>query len=55
MLAGDTVERRDVKLGRIVGGKRVISEGLKPGDRVIVNNIQKIFPGSKAQVAKVVP
>lgn len=55
VLAGDSVERRDVKLGRIVNGKRVIADGLKPGDKVIVNNIQKVFPGAKAQVAKVVP
>lgn len=54
-LAGDTVERRDVKLGRIIDGKRVISEGLKAGDRVIVSNIQKIGPGAKATVAKAVP
>ena len=44
----DTVERRNIKLGRIVDGLRVIPEGLKPGDRLIVNGIQKVFPGSKA-------
>lgn len=49
--AGDTVERRDVKLGRVVDGLRVVTDGLKPGDRVIVNGIQKVFPGSKATVA----
>jgi multidrug efflux system membrane fusion protein len=52
VLVGDSVERRDVKLGRIVEGQRVIAEGLKVGDRVIVNNIQKVFPGAKATVAK---
>jgi multidrug efflux system membrane fusion protein len=50
--AGDTVERRDVVLGRIVDGQRVITEGLKPGDRVIVTGIQKVFPGGKATVAQ---
>ena len=55
VLAGDSVERRDVKLGRIVEGQRVIAEGLKVGDRVIVNNLQKVFPGSKATVAKPEP
>lgn len=49
--AGDTVERRDVKLGRVVEGQRVIAEGLKVGDRVIVNGLQKVFPGGKATVA----
>jgi len=53
--AGGTVERRDVKLGRVIGGLRVISEGLKPGDRVIVTGIQKVFPGGKATVAQAEP
>jgi multidrug efflux system membrane fusion protein len=38
--------RRDVKLGRRVEGLRVVTEGLAPGDRVIVYGVQKIFfPG----------
>lgn len=49
--AGDTVERRDVKLGRVVEGQRIVAEGLKAGDRVIVNGLQKVFPGGKATVA----
>jgi multidrug efflux system membrane fusion protein len=44
----DTVQRRDVKLGRIVDGLRVIAEGLAVGDRLIVNGTQKVFPGGKA-------
>lgn len=50
--AGDTVERRDVTIGRIIDGQRVITDGLKPGDRVIVTGIQKVFPGGKATVAQ---
>jgi multidrug efflux system membrane fusion protein len=50
--AGDTVERRDVVLGRVVDGLRVITQGLAPGDRVIVTGIQKVFPGGKATVAQ---
>ena len=50
--AGDTVERHDVKLGRIVDGQRLISDGLKGGERLIVNGIQKVFPGGKATIAK---
>jgi multidrug efflux system membrane fusion protein len=49
--AGDTVERKDVKLGRMIDGQRLVSDGLRPGDRVIVNGIQKVFPGGKATVA----
>ncbi len=38
--------RRDIKLEGEAEGLRVVSEGLKPGDRVIVNGVRKIFfPG----------
>jgi len=38
--------RRDVKLGRLVDGMRVISSGLEAGEVIIVHGIQKIFyPG----------
>ena len=38
--------RRDVRLGRVDGGQRLIVEGLKQGDRVIVNGTQKVMmPG----------
>ena len=50
--AADSVERRDVTLGRIVDGLRVVSSGLKTGDRVIVNGTQKVFPGGKATIAQ---
>ena len=46
----DTVARRDIKLGRMSEGLRVVSDGLKPGDRVIVRGIQKVFPGIKVTV-----
>ncbi|MDB4957929.1 MAG: efflux transporter periplasmic adaptor subunit [Myxococcales bacterium] len=46
-----TVERRDIKLGPIVDGRRVIAAGLKVGDHVIISGIQKVFPGSKATIA----
>jgi multidrug efflux system membrane fusion protein len=48
--AGDVVERRAIKLGRVIDGLRVISDGLAAGDRVIVNGIQKIYPGAKVTV-----
>ncbi len=44
--SGNTAERRDVKLGRIVDGLRVVIEGLKAGDTIIVHGVQKVFfPG----------
>jgi len=48
--AGDVATRRDVKLGRMIDGMRVISDGLHAGDRVIVRGIQKVFPGMKVAV-----
>ncbi len=39
------VVRRDVELGTELGGLQVITSGLKPDDRVIVNGIQRARPG----------
>ena len=42
----NAAERRDVTLGPIVEGLRVVESGLKPGDKVIINGMRKIFfPG----------
>ncbi|WP_413795213.1 MULTISPECIES: efflux RND transporter periplasmic adaptor subunit [unclassified Pseudomonas] len=41
-----TAQRRDVRLGGTSEGLRVVEEGLKEGDRVIVSGVQKVFmPG----------
>lgn len=48
VLDGDTVARRDIELGRSVDGMRVVKSGVKAGDRVIVDGLQKVFPGAKA-------
>lgn len=47
VLDGDgRAQRKDVVLGRLVDGLRVIESGLAPGDRVIVNGVQRVFfPG----------
>lgn len=38
--------RRDVQLGRMIDGLRVVRSGLEPGERVIVHGVQKVFfPG----------
>lgn len=39
-------ELRPVKLGAMVDGRWVIESGLRPGDVVIVSNLQKIRPGA---------
>jgi multidrug efflux system membrane fusion protein len=41
-----SAQRRDVQLGRMIDGLRVVTAGLEPEDRVIVHGVQKIFmPG----------
>ncbi|PTY00998.1 efflux transporter periplasmic adaptor subunit [Verrucomicrobia bacterium LW23] len=41
---GNIVEYRGVTLGPVVDGKRVIRTGLKAGERVVVNGIQRARP-----------
>ncbi|MGZ8218231.1 efflux RND transporter periplasmic adaptor subunit, partial [Methylomagnum sp.] len=43
----NTVEVRPVKSAETIGSLWVIEEGLKPGERVIVEGIQKARPGAK--------
>ena len=39
-------ERRDIQIGALSGGLRIVKQGLKAGDRVIVDGVQKVFmPG----------
>jgi membrane fusion protein (multidrug efflux system) len=42
---GDTVQTRDVQTGPWAGDQWIIERGLAPGDRVIVDGIQKVAPG----------
>lgn len=41
----NTVAYRTVKLGSTYEGKRVVREGLQPGDTIIVNGLQRVRPG----------
>lgn len=41
----NTVERRQIKLGRLEGSLRVIREGIEPDDQVIINGIQRVRAG----------
>ena len=45
--ANDVVQQRPVKLGALFGTLRSISDGLKPGERVVVNGMQAAMPGAK--------
>jgi membrane fusion protein, multidrug efflux system len=42
---------RPVQLGAMVDGNWIIESGLKPGDKVIVSNLQKIRPGAPVKIA----
>lgn len=45
----NTAVYRSVKLGSVIGGKRVVRDGLEPGDRVIVNGLQRVRPGMRVE------
>jgi len=45
----DTAQQRYVTLGQLVDKLRVIKEGLKPEDRVIVNGLMRARPGAKVK------
>lgn len=54
MVVGDKniAVARPVKLGVMQGGSWVVAEGLKPGDKVIVNGLQKVQPGQPVTISK---
>jgi RND family efflux transporter MFP subunit len=39
------IEYRKIKLGRVIDGLRIVREGLKPGDVIVVNGAQRVHPG----------
>jgi membrane fusion protein (multidrug efflux system) len=43
----DTVELRSIETDRAIGDQWLVTSGLKPGDRVIVEGIQSARPGGK--------
>lgn len=47
--AGDKVEVRTVTTGERVGNSWIVEQGLRPGDRVVVEGQQKVRPGSSVQ------
>jgi membrane fusion protein, multidrug efflux system len=43
---GNKAVYREVKLGKVADGLRIIEEGLKPGELIVVNGLQRVRPGS---------
>ena len=52
--ADNTVDIRIVNPGERIGSLWIIKEGLKPGERVIVEGLQKVRPGMKVEPKAVV-
>jgi len=46
---GNKAEYREVTLGGSVNGLRVVKDGLKAGERIVVNGLQRVRPGSPVQ------
>lgn len=44
--ADNTAEYRAVTLGPIVDGLRVVRSGVKPGEKIVVNGLQRVQPGA---------
>ena len=42
-----TVDYRSVQLGRQADGLRVVTSGLQPGERIVINGLQRVRPGMK--------
>ena len=47
-----TVDYRAVRLGRLVDGLRAVTAGLAPGERVVVNGLQRVRPGARVRAAE---
>ena len=45
----DKVETRKIVTGAIAGTRFIVKEGLEPGDRVIVEGLQKVRPGAQVK------
>ncbi|MEO7494282.1 MAG: efflux RND transporter periplasmic adaptor subunit [Massilia sp.] len=44
--ADNTAEYRAITLGPTVDGLRVVRDGLKPGEKIVVNGLQRVHPGA---------
>jgi multidrug efflux system membrane fusion protein len=42
---GNQIAYREVQLGPVVDGLRVVRDGLKPGESIVVNGMQRVRPG----------
>lgn len=47
-------EYRPVKLGPVIDGLRVVRDGVKPGEKIVVNGLQRVRPGAPV-TAQLIP
>ncbi len=52
--ADNKIEYRKVTLGRVVDGLRIVRDGLKAGDVIVVNGAQRVHPGVSVSPQRVV-
>ncbi len=50
----DSAQPRQVQLGASVGSERVVTAGLKEGDRVVTDGLQHVMPGAKLNIQEAV-
>ncbi|HEX4646620.1 MAG TPA: efflux transporter periplasmic adaptor subunit, partial [Verrucomicrobiae bacterium] len=42
----NTVAYRAVKLGPMINGRRIVRSGVEAGDKIVVNGLQRVSPGT---------
>ena len=53
--AGGKVEQRALELDRALGDRWLVTRGLQPGDRLIVEGMQKVRPGAEVRAVPFEP
>jgi multidrug efflux pump subunit AcrA (membrane-fusion protein) len=52
VVAGDVVQRREVRVGRLVGERVEVLEGLRPGEWVVVDGASFVTAGDHVTVRR---
>jgi RND family efflux transporter MFP subunit len=47
-----SVDYRPIQLGRVVDGLRIVTDGLAPGERIVINGLQRVRPGMKVSATE---
>ncbi len=53
--AGNRIESRVLKTDRAIDNQWLVTDGIKPGDRVVLEGLQKIAPGAEVKPAEIQP